>query len=93
MPKRPRDDSTGAVGNLGTRFHRQHSGMTVDTAFRYRNEHRATDFAVLLIQPRERSQQDDIRRRPVPLRSLQRQLPPVGRNDVRTKLQVFVTGR
>ena len=33
MPKRPRDDSTGAVGKLGTRFHRQRFGMAVDAAF------------------------------------------------------------
>ncbi|MEZ6042886.1 MAG: hypothetical protein R3C20_20485 [Planctomycetaceae bacterium] len=33
MPKRPRDDSTGAGGDLGTRLYRQHAGVTVDAVF------------------------------------------------------------
>jgi hypothetical protein len=43
----------------------------------------------LLIQPSERSQQDHIRCRTIPLRSEQRQLLPVFRNDLCAELQIM----
>ncbi len=88
-----RDDSTAAGGNLRTRINGQNVRIAVDAAFGHGDEHRAADFAVLLLQPCERSQQHDLRHCPVPLRSPQRQLSPIGRNDLGAKRRVFFTGR
>ena len=92
MQKGARDDSASAGRNLGARINGQHMSVAVDAALGDGDEHRAADFAVLLIQPRERPEQHDLRHRPVPLRSPQCQFSPFGGNDLRTERGVFFIG-